>query len=55
MTTETAMITKVRRYGNGTYQLIFGNVGYSFADLFNSIEILLNGRYQPFGVEVKDD
>lgn len=55
MTTETAMITKVRRYGNGTYQLIFGNVGYSFADLFNSIEILLNGRYQPFGVEVKDE
>ena len=54
-TTETAMITNVQRRSDGEYHLIFGNAGYTLNDLFDCIDILINGKYQPFGVEVKDD
>lgn len=55
MTVDTTMITNIKRYSNGEYQLVISNAGYSFIDLFNNIEILLNGSYQPFGVEAKDE
>lgn len=54
-TTETAMITNVQRRSNGEYLLIFGNAGYTLNDLFNCIDIRIKGKYQPFGVEVKEN
>ena len=54
-TTETAMITNVLRRSDGEYHLIFGNAGYTLNDLFNCVDILIKGKYQPFGIEVKDE
>ena len=54
MTEDTTMITDVKRYVNGECSLCLGNKYYSLEDLFNHYDVLLNRRYQPFGVKVNE-
>ena len=39
---------------NGIGAIILGGNQYSFQTLFESYEIMIDGKWLPFGVEVKD-
>lgn len=51
---ETSIITSVKRDCDGNWLLYLGDKFYSLVELFNCYDILLNGRYQPFGVKVNE-
>lgn len=51
---ETSIITSVKRDCDGNWLLYLGDKFYSLVALFNHYDILLNGRYQPFGVKVNE-
>lgn len=48
---ETSIITSAKRDGDDNWLLCLGDKFYSLVELFNHYDILLNGRYQPFGVK----
>ena len=48
---ETSIITSAKRDGDDNWLLCLGDKFYSLVGLFNHYDILLNGRYQPFGVK----
>lgn len=51
---ETSIITSAKRDCDDNWLLCLGDKFYSLVGLFNHYDILLNGRYQPFGVKVNE-
>lgn len=51
---ETSIITSVKRDCDGNWLLYLGDKFHSLVELFNHYDILLKGRYQPFGVKVDE-
>lgn len=51
---ETSIITSVKRDCDDNWLLYLGDKFHSLVELFNHYDILLKGRYQPFGVKVDE-